>query len=83
MAGVRSIPVTWRAVAAKALAGRPGPQATSRIVSSGPTRAASRRRIECSVEWAGSRANGRAIRVNWSTIRRFCSRESMVVLDSA
>ena len=65
IAGVRSMPVTWRACPAKSHARRPGPQATSRIVSPGPMPAASRtRRIDSSVEWAGIRANGMAWRVN-------------------
>src|SRR5689334_25047757 len=69
MAGVRSMPVTCRATRAKAAATSPGPQATSRTMSAGPTPlAVTSRRSASSSRMPGAVENGTACRVNWSRI---------------
>src|SRR5262245_1780877 len=73
MAGVRSIPVAWRTVFAKAQTTRPPPQATSRTVSSGPASLNSTmRRSAASSLMADAVLNGTACRVNWSRIESLC-----------
>src|SRR5439155_3573827 len=68
MAGVRSMPVACRATAANAQTTTPGPQATSRSVSSGVAPLNSTRRCSASSSRiAGACEYGTACRVNWST----------------
>src|SRR5438445_6772726 len=73
MAGVRSMPVAWRTVLAKAQTTSPPPQATSSTVSSGPaplnstmSRSAASSLIDAAV------LKGTAWRVNWSRIESLC-----------
>src|SRR5262245_41250392 len=73
IAGVTSIPVACRTARANAPTTRPGPQATSRTVSSGPAPLAStRRRRAASSRMPGAVENGTAWRVNWSRMRSRC-----------
>src|SRR5262245_3256195 len=74
MAGVMSMPVTWRATRAKAQTSRPGPQATSSTVSLGPAPLQSTTSLSAASSLMdGAVENGTAWRVNWSRIRSECS----------
>src|SRR5213594_1882650 len=73
IAGVRSMPVAWRTVRAKAQTTRPPPQATSSTVSSGPAPLNSTMsRSAASSLMDGAVVKGTAWRVNWSRIESLC-----------